>query len=68
MYMYSKVDFLESHLDLFLKTLGAVSDEHRERFHYDSYRMDERYQGKWSPRMMYDYCWTITRDVPQGKI
>jgi len=44
--MYLKVHFLKSHLDFFLKTLRAVSDEHGERFHYDIYTLDKRYQGK----------------------
>jgi len=66
--MYLKVYFLESHLDFFLKPLGAVSDKHGQRFHYDIYTMYKRYQGKWSPGMLADCCWTITRDVPQDKI
>jgi hypothetical protein len=66
--MYLKVHFLESRLDLFLKTLEAVSDEHGERFHYDIYTMDKRNQGKWDPGMLSDYCWTLARDVPQGQI
>jgi len=66
--MYLKVHFLESHLDFSLKTLGAVSDEHTERFHYDIYTMDKRYESKWSPAVLSEYCWTLTRDVQQGKI
>jgi hypothetical protein len=34
--MSLKVHFLDSHLDFFLENLGAVSDEHGERFHQDS--------------------------------
>jgi hypothetical protein len=30
-----KVHFLDSHLDFFPQNLGAVSDEHGERFHQD---------------------------------
>uniref|UniRef100_A0A8C3SWI4 NADP-dependent oxidoreductase domain-containing protein n=1 Tax=Chelydra serpentina TaxID=8475 RepID=A0A8C3SWI4_CHESE len=26
--------------------------------------MEKRYQGKWSPSMLADYCWTVTRDAP----
>ncbi|UYV72095.1 hypothetical protein LAZ67_9001801 [Cordylochernes scorpioides] len=29
--------------------------------------MEKRYQGKWSPGMLADYCWTLKRDVPQAK-
>jgi hypothetical protein len=31
--MSPKVHFLDSHLDFFPENLGAVSDEHGERFH-----------------------------------
>jgi hypothetical protein len=53
--MSLKVHFLNSHLDFFPENLGAVSDEHGERFH----------QGKWSLSILADYCWTLKRDVPQ---
>ncbi|UYV65433.1 hypothetical protein LAZ67_3004374 [Cordylochernes scorpioides] len=29
--------------------------------------MEKRYQGKWSPGMLADYCWTLKRGVPQAK-
>jgi hypothetical protein len=64
--MSLKVHFLDSHLDFFSENLGAVSDEHRERFHQDIYNMEMRYQGKWSLSMLADYCWTLKRDVPQA--
>ncbi|UYV74503.1 hypothetical protein LAZ67_11003711 [Cordylochernes scorpioides] len=41
--------------------LGAVSDEHGERFHQDISSMEKRYQGKWSPGMLADYCWTLKK-------
>ncbi|UYV84754.1 hypothetical protein LAZ67_X003339 [Cordylochernes scorpioides] len=50
-----------------LRNLDAVSDEHGERFHQDISSMEKRYQGKWSPVMLADYCWTLKRDVPQAK-
>jgi hypothetical protein len=53
-------------LDFFSENLGAVSDEHGERFHQDIYNMEKRYQGKWSLSMLSDYCWTLQRDVPQA--
>jgi hypothetical protein len=52
-------------LDFFPENLGAVSDEHGERFHQDTSNMEKRYQGKWSLSMLADYCWTLKRDVPQ---
>lgn len=57
--------FLHSHLDYFPANLGAVSDEHGERFHQDISVMENRYQGKWSSIMLADYCWTLKRDVPE---
>lgn len=65
--MSLKIHFLHSHLDFFPENLGAVSDEHGERFHQDISSMEKRYQGKWSPRMLADYCWTLARDQPQVK-
>jgi len=29
--------------------------------------MEKWYQGKWSPRKLADYCWTLKRDIPQAK-
>ncbi|UYV63336.1 hypothetical protein LAZ67_2003775 [Cordylochernes scorpioides] len=65
--MSLKIHFLHSHLDFFPDNLGAVSDEHGERFHQDISRMEKRYQDKWSPGILADYCWTLKRDVPQEK-
>jgi hypothetical protein len=64
--MTLKVHFLDSHLDFFLKNLGAVSDKHGERFHQDISNMKKRYQSKWSLSMLADYCLTLKRDVPQA--
>ncbi|UYV61959.1 hypothetical protein LAZ67_1007169 [Cordylochernes scorpioides] len=62
-----KIHFLHSHLDLFPENLGAVGDEHGERFHPDISSMEKRYQGKWSPGILADYCWTFKKDVPQAE-
>ncbi|UYV72415.1 hypothetical protein LAZ67_9003037 [Cordylochernes scorpioides] len=43
--MSLKIHFLHSHLDFFLDNLGAVSDEHGERFHQAISSMEKRYQG-----------------------
>ncbi|UYV69091.1 hypothetical protein LAZ67_6002396 [Cordylochernes scorpioides] len=66
--MTLKTHFLHSHLDLFPDNLGAVSDENGERFHKDISSMEKRYQGKWSPGLLADYCWTLKRDVPQANM
>jgi hypothetical protein len=64
--MSLKIHFLHSHLDFFPENLGDVSDEHGERFHQDISIMERRYQGKWTPRMLADYCWTLIRDLPEA--
>ncbi|UYV78687.1 hypothetical protein LAZ67_16002391, partial [Cordylochernes scorpioides] len=65
--MSLKIHFLHSHLDFFPDNLGAVSDEHGERVHQYISSMEKRYQVKWVPGMLADYCWTLKRDVPQEK-
>ena len=65
--MSLKIHFLDAHLDFFPENLGAVSDEHGERFHQDVATMEKRYQGKWSPNMLADYCWTLVRDAAGTK-
>ncbi|GBN75589.1 hypothetical protein AVEN_197380-1 [Araneus ventricosus] len=59
------IHFLQSHLDFFPENIGSVSDEHSERFHQDILSMGARYQGKWNPKMLTDFCWTLKRDIPQ---
>jgi len=63
--MSLKINFLESHLDIFPENLGEVSDENGERFHQDILAMEKRYQGTWTSRMLAYYCWTLKRDVPE---
>lgn len=65
--MSLKIHLLDSHLDFFPENLGAVSDEHGERFHQDISVMESRYQGRWSAAMLADYCWTLQRDVPDAQ-
>ena len=57
--MSLKIHFLHSHLNFFPLNFGAVSDEHRERFHQDITKMESNYQGKWNPGMMGDFCWML---------
>lgn len=64
--MSLKLHFLHSHLDFFPENLGAVSDEHGERFHQDIASIEKRYTGKWSPNMLADYCWTLIRDTSRS--
>lgn len=60
--MSLKIHFLFSHLDFFPDNLGAISDEHGERFHQDIALMESRYQGRFDPKMMGDYCWMLQRE------
>ncbi|GBN15151.1 hypothetical protein AVEN_73620-1 [Araneus ventricosus] len=62
-----KIHFLHSHLDFFPENLGLLSDEHGERFHQDISNIEARYQGKWNPKMLADYCWILKRDITQAK-
>ncbi|UYV66635.1 hypothetical protein LAZ67_4002419 [Cordylochernes scorpioides] len=65
--MSLKIHFLHSHLYSFPDNLGAVSDEHGERFHQAISSTEKRYQGKWSPAMLADDCWALKRDLRQAK-
>lgn len=60
--MSLKIHFLHSHMDFFPENLGAVSDEQGERFHQDIRTIETRYQGRWDPAMLGDYCWFLKRD------
>ena len=60
--MSLKIHFLHSHLDFFPSNCGDVSDKHEEHFHQDITVMEKRYQGKWSPSMLANYCWTLARE------
>ena len=62
--MSLKIRFLDSHLDYFPDSCGAVSDEHGKRFHQQISYMEMRYQGKWSASMLANYCWTLIRESP----
>ena len=64
--MSLKIYFLHSHLNFFPSNLGAVSDEHGERFHQDITKMRSNYQGKWNTGMMGDF-WILLRDIPEAK-
>ncbi|XP_052563799.1 uncharacterized protein LOC128092860 [Culex pipiens pallens] len=59
--MSLKIHYLDSHLDFFPENLGAVSDEHGERFHQELAAMESRYKGK-EANMLADYCWTLLRE------
>ncbi|XP_049800441.1 uncharacterized protein LOC126235714 [Schistocerca nitens] len=60
--MSLKVHMMDSHLDYFTESCSDVSDEHGERFHKDISTIERRYEGKWVPSMLADYCWNIIRE------
>ena len=64
--MSLKIHFLSSHLDFFPENLGAVSDEHGERFHQDISIIEKRYSGRCNPSMLADYCWYLIRENQHG--
>lgn len=43
--MSLKLQFVHTHLDFFPDNMGAISDEHRERFHKDVDEMEKRYSS-----------------------
>lgn len=61
--MSLKIHFLHQHLNFFPDNLGAVSDEHGERFHQEISLMEKRYQGRHNPNMMGDFCWFLHRET-----
>ncbi|GBP48717.1 ATP-binding cassette sub-family B member 10, mitochondrial [Eumeta japonica] len=61
------ISLRNQYLAFFPENLGAVSDEYGERFHQDISNIEKRYRGKWCPRMLADYYWTIKRDQPEAK-
>jgi hypothetical protein len=64
---YLTVHFLDSHLVFFPEYLGALSNEHSERFHQDKSTMKQPYQGKGSCIMLADYYRAPRRNDPQAK-
>ncbi|GFN92603.1 hypothetical protein PoB_001910900 [Plakobranchus ocellatus] len=63
--MSLKIHFLHNHLDFFPANLGAVSDEHGERFHQDISKMERNYQGRWDPAMLGDSVGCLKETIPK---
>jgi hypothetical protein len=64
--MSLKPHFLHSHL-VFPENMGAVSDEHGERYNHDISQIEKRYSRKWSPNMFADCCWSLIMETPTSK-
>ena len=60
--MALKIHILQFHLDFFPENLGAVSNEHGEKFHQSIAEIEKRYLGKWSVNALVDYCWSLMTD------
>lgn len=58
-----KMHFLKSHKDFFPDNLGAESDEQGERFHQDISDMEDRFNGRYLPRMLGEFCWSLIRET-----
>ncbi|KAJ8868262.1 hypothetical protein PR048_029778 [Dryococelus australis] len=63
--MSLKMNFLHLHLDSFPGDCSDVSDEHGERFHKVIMTIEKRYEGKWMPNMLADYCFNLYRDCKE---
>lgn len=61
--MSLKIHFLHSHLNFFNENLGAVSDEHGERFHQEIKVLEERFKGKSRVSMLSEYVWGLQREL-----
>ncbi|GBN58850.1 hypothetical protein AVEN_135521-1 [Araneus ventricosus] len=46
--MSLKLHILDSHLNFFPQNLGAINDEHGERFHQDISIFEKRFSGGWN--------------------
>lgn len=51
-------------LRFYPKTLGTLSDYHRERFRQKIPLIKRLYNGKWSEGILEDFCWLVRREAP----
>ncbi|GBM46857.1 hypothetical protein AVEN_216570-1 [Araneus ventricosus] len=61
--MSLKLHVLDSHLNFFPQNLGAISDEHEERFHLDISMFEKLFSGRWNRSLLTEYCWSVIRDT-----
>ncbi|GBN31576.1 hypothetical protein AVEN_40865-1 [Araneus ventricosus] len=62
--MSLKLNVFDSHLNFFPQNLGAISDEHGERFHHKDISMfEKRFSGRWNRSMLAEYCCSVIRDT-----
>ncbi|GBL99085.1 hypothetical protein AVEN_227581-1 [Araneus ventricosus] len=58
-----KLHVLDSHLNFFPQNLGAISDEHGERFHRYISMFEKRVSERWNRSILAEYCWSVIRDT-----
>lgn len=60
--MSLKVHFLHCHTEKFNEQSPAESDEHGERFHQVTVRLEHWYSGKKLDSLLGDICWNLQED------
>ena len=65
--MSLNIHFLHSYFNFFPPNLGAVSDEHGERFSPWHYEDGEQLSRQMEPRHNGIFCWMLLRDIPGAK-
>ncbi|XP_039969121.1 uncharacterized protein LOC120780956 [Bactrocera tryoni] len=50
-----------------IEKIGAVSDEHGERFHQDIKVLEERFKGKSQSVLLPEYVWGLYRNLDTSK-
>lgn len=60
--MSLKIHFLHCHMDKFDEQSPAESDEHGERFHQVTARLEHWYSGKKLDALLGDICWNLQQE------
>lgn len=63
--MSLKVHFLHHHQDHFERQLPSESDEHGERFHQVSAKLEHWYSGKRLDSLLADLCWNLRMETDE---
>ena len=66
--MSLKIHMMHSHLDFFPENMGAVSDEHGERFRQDIATTGKSFKGKLSKNALADCCWNLMTDEAKAHV
>lgn len=60
--MSLKIHFLHCHMDKFAEQSPTESDEHGERFHQVTARLEHWYSGKRLDALLGDICWNLHQE------